>query len=72
MLQTGNANWYLMITEDMSSHGFDIKDMSSLEVFHKSYVEIILTSFFTIPLRDICLGLYDTIKYSFKLLVDAH
>ena len=56
----------------MSWHGFFMKDMSSSGVFHKIYVEIILTYFFTITLRGIGQGLSDAIMSSFKLLLGVH
>ena len=51
-----------------------MKDMSSFYFFNICHVEIILTSFFTIPLHGIGQGLSDAIISSYKHIVtlDPH
>ena len=65
-------NRYQGKTEDMSWRGSGMEDMSSSYFFNNGRVEIILTSFFTIPSRGIGPGLSDRIIYSFKLFAGIH
>ena len=59
---------YQTKTEYMSWHG----RYEFVLIFYRCFLEIILTSFFLIPLRGIGQGLSDSIIPSFRIIVGFH